>query len=104
MAEPEFETYLTKKNPDADDWLEFNKDYFATLNNEKTENNPRYAPFVDVDIIANQAGLSIEEYYQTIKTRVGVLAKATIELVHSDMDDAWHIIIAETEDFPTMED
>lgn len=93
----ELETYVTKENPDVEDWLEYNKDLFATLNGLKTERYPHYAPFVDVDRCAVSDGVSVEEYYEKIKTRVGILAKATLRLVHSEMDDAWHITVEPTQ-------
>lgn len=91
MTQPE--SYVTKANPSMEDWLEYNKDWFAVLNGMAPEAPPQYAPFVDVDQYAAKAGVSTKEYYEQVKEKVGPLGRAALQLVHSDMDDAWHIII-----------
>lgn len=92
------ETYITKKNPTEDDWLEFNKDLFAVIRGENPENPPHYAPFVDVDVKAEEAGMSTAEYFERIKNRVGPLGRAALRLLHTDMDDSWHIVIGRSGD------
>ncbi len=89
----EIETYATKHNPTVEDWLAFNKDLFDVLKGSSSEAAPQYAPFVDVDEHAVKAGVSTNEYYEQVKERVGSLGGAALRLVHSDMDDAWHIIV-----------
>lgn len=90
----ETESYITKSNPSAEDWLAFNKEYFAHLKGETSDGSVDYAPFVDVDLYASEAGLSVEEYFERINEQVGVLGRAALQLVHSEMDDAWHIVVA----------
>ena len=89
----EVETYVTKDNPTVEDWLAFNKHLFDVLKGSSSEVAPQYAPFVDVDEHAAKAGVSTKEYYEQVKAMVGSLGGAALRLVHSDMDDAWHITV-----------
>lgn len=91
---PELETYVTKQNPTVDDWLAFNEDYFAQLKGQSTVDAHRYAPLVDVDLYAAEANISTEAYFEQVRKRVGSLGRTGLRLVHSEMDDAWHIIVA----------
>lgn len=93
----EREEYVTKENPNVDDWLEYNSDFFAHLKGESVTTPTQYAPFVDVDRHAEEAGLDLEEYVEQIRTRVGSLGRVGLQLVHSEMDDAWHLIVAPVE-------
>ena len=95
---PELETYVTKQNPTIEDWLAFNKDYFAQLKGEETVATPHYAPFTDVDLYAAEEQVSTEEYFEKVKERVGSLGRAGLRLVHSEMDDAWHVVVAPVEE------
>ena len=90
----EIETYVTKENPNEQDWLDFNNNLFASLRGEVPQETPQYAPFVDVDLHAAESGMSVEAYFEQITDKVGPLGRAALRLVHSDMDDAWHIIVA----------
>lgn len=90
----ESETYVTKQNPSLDDWLDFNKDYFAQLRGEVPVNAPNYAPFVDVDLYAAEEKVTTDEYFERVRKTVGSLGRAGLQLVHSEMDDAFHIIVA----------
>jgi hypothetical protein len=93
----EIESYVTKASPSVEDWLEYNKDLFAALKGSTRGSIPQYAPFVDVDRHAAEAEVSTKEYYEQVKEMVGPLGRAALILVHSDMDDAWHIIVGVTE-------
>jgi hypothetical protein len=93
----EQETYVSKQNPTVDDWLAFNEDYFAQLKGEGAPDTPNYAPLVDVDQYAAEAKISTEDYFEQVKKRVGSLGRAGLQLVHSEMDDAWHIVVAPIE-------
>ena len=90
----EIETYVTKENPNEQDWLDFNNDLFALLRGEVPQEAPQYAPFVDVDRHAAESGMRVEAYFKQIADKVGPLGRAALRLVHSDMDDAWHITVA----------
>ena len=90
----EIETYVTKEKPNEQDWLDFNNDLFASLRGEVPQETPQYAPFVDVDRHAAESGVSVEAYFKKIADKVGPLGRAALQLVHSDMDDAWHITVA----------
>ena len=89
----ENESYVTKTNPSAEDWLTYNNDLFTSLKGGFPELAPQYAPFVDVDRHAAEAEVSVEEYFNQIRERVGPLGQAALRLVQSEMDDAWHITI-----------
>ena len=89
----ETESYVTKKNPTAEDWLDYNQDYFASLRGETPEGTPRYAPFVDVDVVASKSGLSVDEYFEHIREKVGSLGQATLRLVYTYMDESWHVTV-----------
>ena len=93
----EQETYLTKQDPSVDDWLAYNSDYFAQLRGEDSTGNRAYAPFTDIDSHAAEAGISTTDYYEQVVNRVGSLGHAALQLVHSEMDDAWHVIVAPIE-------
>ncbi len=91
---PESETYVTKQRPNLEDWLAYNGPYFDQLRGGNTTTNAPYSPFVDVDRHAAQEGVSLEEYFVRVSTAVGSLGRAGLQLVQSDMDDAWHIVVA----------
>jgi hypothetical protein len=92
LTMPEVETYLTKKDPTLEDWMEFNGELFSRLNGESEETTvPQYAHFTDVDQHAARACMTTEEYFDQVQERVGSLARGVLRLVHSEMDDAWHI-------------
>jgi hypothetical protein len=97
---PESETYVTKQNPSIDDWLAYNDAFFSQLKEEGSVGTPNYAPLVDVDRHAEEAGTSLEDYFEQIKRRVGSLGRVGLQLVRSEMDDAWHVIVAPTEATP----
>lgn len=78
--------YATKANPTEEDWFRYNR----------TLSPLEFAPLTDVDQRATAAGISTDEYFEKIKERVGPLEGAELRLVASDMDSAWHIIVAET--------
>ena len=90
----EIETYVTKEKPNEQDWLDFSSDLFALLRGEVPQETPQYAPFVDVDRHAAESGVSVEVYFKQIVDKVGPLGRAALRLVHSGMDDAWHITVA----------
>lgn len=102
MADIEAETYATKGEPTVEDWMRFNDGLFTALRglDASTQATPRYAPLVDVDIHAAEAGVSIPEYFEGIKERVGPLGGAALKLVQSDMDNAWHITVEPVEAEP----
>ena len=94
----EAETYLTKVQPDVDDWLEFNAPFFAKLRGVEQEGPVQFAPFTDVDVHAERAGVSLEEYFAQIKQKVGPLGRLTLTLVYSPMDEACHVVVGPKED------
>lgn len=81
-------SYMTKANPTEEDWFRYNRD-LAPLG---------YAPLIDVDVRATEAGMSTDDYFEQIKERVGPLEGAELRLVSSDMDSSWHIVVTETEE------
>lgn len=90
----EAENYVTKRNPTIEDWLEYNDGYFQTLKGTADEDvRPSYAPLTDIDTHAMEVGMSTEELYEQVKERVGPLGRAALQLVHSGMDDAWHVVV-----------
>lgn len=91
MNEPE--TYVTKENPSVQDWLDYNGSFFEGLKENSTEATLPFAPLTDFDRYAIVAGIDMEEYFEKIKEIVGPLGGATLELVHSEMDDAWHVTV-----------
>lgn len=94
----ETESYATKKDPTAEDWLDYNKDFFATLRGEEPAEAPRYAVFTDVDRLAAKSGLSVKEYFEQVQEKVGSLGQATLRLVYTYMDESWHITVAPERD------
>ena len=95
----EVENYVTKRNPTIEDWLEYNDGYFQTLKGTAEDGvRPFYAPLTDIDIHAMEAGTSTEELYEQVKERVGPLGRAALKLVHSEMDDAWHVVVGSKEE------
>ncbi|GEM_PF-1668499 len=80
-------SYITKANPTEEDWFRYNQ-ALSPL---------EYAPLTDVDRRATALGMSTDDYFEHIKERVGLLDGAELRLVSSDMDSAWHIIVAETD-------
>ena len=93
----EAESYVTKARPTLEDWLEYNQNYFASLRGEVPTDIPYFAPLTDIDMHAERAGVSLEEYYEQVKERVGVLGAYVLRLVHSPMDDAWHLVVRQQE-------
>ena len=91
------ETYVTKQNPTIDDWLAYNSDFFDQLRGGSTPGDPAYAPFTDIDSRAAEVGVSTDDYYEQVVNRVGLLGHAALQLVHSEMDNAWHIVVAPKE-------
>lgn len=89
----EAETYVTKRNPTLEDWLEYNKDYFAVLRGEKPQGPVQFAPLTDMDEYAYEAGMTEEAYFEQIKDRVGPLGRAALSLVFSSMDQAVHVVL-----------
>jgi hypothetical protein len=89
----EFETYVTKTDPSVEDWLEYNRELFSRLKNEDDAGSAQYAPLVDVDRHAAAAGVGTEEYFEQVKEKAGPLGRAALRLVHSEMDDAWHVVV-----------
>lgn len=88
------ETYVTKKNPSVGDWLEYNERLFSALRAESpVGKDVMFAPLTDVDEHARREGVETPEYFEQLKTRVGNLGGVALKLVHSEMDDAWHVII-----------
>lgn len=92
------ESYVTKKNPSADDWIEYNGGLFAGLRGEESEQLVQYAPFVDVQRHAADAGVTTGEYFEQIQARVGSLGNYALKLVRSEMDAASHIIVAHSDE------
>lgn len=89
----EHESYVTKTDPSVEDWLAYNEGLFALLRGEASDVDPQYAPLTDVDKHAAKAGVSVEEYFNLIKERVGPLGRVALQLVYSEMDEAWHIVV-----------
>lgn len=87
------ETYVTKENPSVQDWLDYNEPFFESLKENSTEASLSFAPLTDFDTHAIVAGTDMEKYFERIKEIVGPLGETTLKLVHSEMDDAWHITI-----------
>lgn len=94
MDNGESESYLTKHNPTVDDWLEHNKAFFALLRGEVSDEDAQFAFLTDVDALALEEGVTLESYFESLKEKVGPLGIYTLELSHSQMDDAWHVILA----------
>lgn len=90
----ELENYVTKTNPTLEDWIDYNAGLFTALQTHTNTNETEYAPFVDVDRHAAEAGVTTEAYFETVRSRVGSLGRAGLQLVNSEMDGAWHIIVA----------
>jgi len=96
MSEIEPESYLTKRNPTIDDWLVHNAPVFDALRNgAPVEEGVYFAPLTDFDEYALDAGVELEDYFAQLKERVGLLGCFGLRLVHSDMDDATHVVIQE---------
>jgi len=95
MADHEFhETYVTKKNPTVDDWLGYQDLLFTRLNEGQSTAGVPNAPLVDVQKYADEQQISVEEYYEKIKEKVGPLGgRAALLLVDSQMDDSYHIVV-----------
>lgn len=92
MSNPE--TYVTKNSPSVDDWIEYNKGPFDALRaGTSREENVTYAQLTDFDGHASRAGIETQEYFEQLKSRVGHLGGAALQLVYSEMDDAWHVIV-----------
>ena len=89
----ETETYVTKEKPTVEDWLQYNSALFAKLKGSPSDSGIQYSPLTDVDEYASEAGMSTEEYYEQIKNTVGSLGNAALRLVHSEMDDSWHVTV-----------
>lgn len=94
----EFETYVTKSKPSVEDWLDFNSELFSRLKNEDDVRSTPYAPLVDVDLHALAAGMDTKEYFEQVKDRVGSLGRAALQLIHTEMDGASHIVVAPSEE------
>ena len=95
---PESETYVTKQNPTLDDWLAYNNELFSQMKGEAPAGTPSYAPLIDVDDYAAREEVSTEEYFEKVKNRVGALGHFGLHLVHSEMDEAWHIVVGPAEE------
>lgn len=96
------ETYVTHTNPTVEDWLMFNQDFFDCLRGLSVARMPQYAPLTDVDLHAAAAGQTPDQLYETLKEKVGNLGEMVLDLVRTDHDGGWHIIVTdviETEDF-----
>lgn len=89
----EVETYVTKSDPSFEDWLAFNQNLFASLRGEDPEGPIQYAPFTDADDYAAEEGISVEGYFDRAVELVGPLGRAALALVHTEMDDSWHITV-----------
>lgn len=93
----EAETYLTKVQPDINDWLEFNAPFFAKLKGVEQESPVYFAPFTDVHVQAERAGMSLEDYFAQLKEKVGPLGELALKLVYSPMDEACHVVLGPEE-------
>lgn len=88
------ESYVTKSKPSLDDWLEYNSGVFAVLQDNSSEKPVQWAPLVDADRHASEAGTTVDEYFKQIQDLVGDLGDHALKLVYTEMDAASHITIA----------
>lgn len=102
MSNPEqdpTETYLTKKQPTIEDWLEYNEGLFDALRTgTPPEKDATFAPLTDFDEHADRAGVDTLEYFEELKSRVGNLGTVALRLAYSEMDDAVHVVIGPDSD------
>lgn len=89
------DSYVSGRRPTVEQWIDYNQPVFRWYKGE-TNTPPKqgFAPFVDVDLHAQAAEMSVEDYFDMLQQRVGSLGgKATLALVHSGMDDAYHVVL-----------
>lgn len=96
------ESYVTKRQPTAEDWIEYNSGLFAALRGEESEAPVQYAPLVDVQRHAGEAGESTRDYFEKLQARVGELGEYALKLVHTEMDAATHVVVAHKEEDPDV--
>jgi len=93
----ESETYLNKKQPSIEDWIEYNEPFFEEMRNGvDIPDKSSMAILTDFDEHAQRAGAETAAYFESLQQRVGDLGRAALILVHTDMDDAWHVTVADT--------
>lgn len=91
-AQPE--SFLTKRNPTIEDWLEHNRELFDALREDKPiEDSHGYAILTNFDEHAGRLGVDKDELFAELEEKVGPLGSLALRQVRSGMDEAWHIII-----------
>ncbi len=91
MTEPE--SYEAKSDPTLDNWVESNKTFFDLLKGDPVVEPLHYTYLAKVDVLAENAGIGVHEYYERAKKRVGPLGRGALRLVYSEADDEWHITV-----------
>lgn len=88
------ESYVTMQNPTIDDWIAYNRRLFdAHRDDELIDESYRYAPLTDFDLHAERLGVDRKVLFTELRERVGPLGSMALREVHTEMDDAWHVII-----------
>jgi len=91
------ETYVTKRSPTLDDWLDHQSELFTRLKAGESVAGVDNAPLVDVQNYAAEAGVEVRTYFTQLQEQVGPLGRAALHLVDSQMDDAYHVVVGPSE-------
>lgn len=85
--------YLTRRNRTIKKWLKYNKPLFDFLKSDCQGKKPTrgFAFLPDLDTHAEARQISTEELFAELAEQVGDLGWAKLYLVHSDVDNAWHV-------------
>jgi hypothetical protein len=92
------EIYQVTQSPELKKWLDDNAQLFKWLRSGHVTPQPvsGYWVFVNFDDYVRSLGGDMQEWFNEIAAFVGELGKMRLELAHTEMDDAWHIILVQT--------